>query len=86
MGANGLNALDDKAALEEKRALEQIIAKQITQNETLTSQLVEAEREIVNVREKAQRFEVELGQLKSQYLQMEAEYQGLQQAYQVMRH
>ncbi len=74
-----------KSLFEEKCALEKVIEKQITENERLSIQLVDAERDLMQVQEKNLQLNLAVDQLKSGYTHLEIKYQFLQEAYQVLR-
>lgn len=77
--------IDLKTVLEEKRALEKMIEKQIMQHELLTAQLVDAERGLIQAQEKNQQLMVALEKLKEQYTPVEMAHKSLQEAYEVLR-
>jgi hypothetical protein len=82
---SNMETIDIKTVLEEKRALEKVIEKQITQNELLATQLVDAERSLMQTQEKNQQLIIALEKFKEQHTPLEMAHKSLQEAYQVLR-
>jgi len=69
---------------EENNALKQTLIKQTTKNEELAVQLIDAERNLIKVRELNQQITGELNLLKSQQQQIVAEHDKYKTAYESM--
>ena len=82
---HGSQATENKVSSQEKQSLEKLIQKQILDQEKLSAEMLETERQLTKAKEQNRALTTNLEESKFQYAIVETAYKNLQESYQALR-